>query len=114
MGRRAVAGPAVLRGQIWLADVGLAEPKRFLILSNNDRNRRLRDVLGVRMTTADKPPMPSIVAFESGEVSESRTFAVADDIVPLAKGALVRRVGGLSIGQMRRVEEAVKAALSLS
>jgi mRNA-degrading endonuclease toxin of MazEF toxin-antitoxin module len=113
MGRRAVGPPSVLRGEIWLADVGLAEAKRFVIVSNNERNRSLRDVLGVRMTTAPKPSLPSIVEFRSGQVSAERSFAVADDIVPLRKSDLIERVGGLTLGQMHRLEAAIRAALAL-
>jgi mRNA-degrading endonuclease toxin of MazEF toxin-antitoxin module len=98
---------------VWLADVGLDEPKRFVVVSNNERNRILRDVLGVRMTTARKPSLPSIVEFRSGEVARPRSYAVADDIVPLRKEDLVRRVGGLTLGQMHRVEAAIRAALAL-
>jgi mRNA-degrading endonuclease toxin of MazEF toxin-antitoxin module len=113
MGRRAVGPASVLRGEIWLADVGLAEAKRFVIVTNNERNRSLRDVLGVRMTTAQKPSLPSIVEFRSGQVSAERSFAVADDIVPLRKSDLIERVGGLTLGQMKRVEAAIRAALAL-
>jgi mRNA-degrading endonuclease toxin of MazEF toxin-antitoxin module len=113
MGRRAVGPASVLRGEIWLADVGLQEAKRFVIVSNNERNRSLRDVLGVRMTTAPKPSIASIVEFRSGQVSPERTFAVADDIVPLRKSDLIERVGGLTLAQMQRVEAAIRAALAL-
>jgi mRNA interferase MazF len=102
-----------LRGQIWWADVGLGEPKRFIVVSNNARNRHLRDVLGVRMTTASKPDVPSIVDFRTGEVDRSRSFAVADDIWPLPKDGLVERIGALSRGQMERVDDALRAALDL-
>lgn len=113
MGRRAVAAPP-LRGQIWLADVGLDEAKRFLVISNNDRNDRLRDILGVRMTTARKPQAASIVEFRPGEVARERCYAVADDIWPLSKANLVRHVGALTLSQMSRVENAIKAALGMA
>lgn len=103
----------VLRGQVWLADVGLDDPKRFVIVSNNERNRRSRDVLGVRMTTAQEPSIPSVVESRPGDAGEARTYAVADDIVPLAKEDLVRPVGGLTRAQMSRIEGAIEAALAL-
>lgn len=101
------------RGQVWWADVGLDERKRFVIVSNNSRNRLLNDVLGLRLTTAAKPDVPSIVGFGPGEVSESRCFAVADDIWPLEKARLTGLVGALSRGQMQKVEDAIRAALDL-
>lgn len=113
MGRRAVDHPIPLRSQIWLAHVGLDEPKRFVVVSNNDRNERLRDVLGVRMTTASKPAIGSVVEFRAGEVSRERCYAVADDIWPIPKGNLVRQMGALSLSQMNRVEDAMRVALAL-
>lgn len=115
MGRRAVGGPvaAVSRGQIWWADVGLREHKRFLIVSNNIRNRKLRDVLAARITTADKPPIPSIVEFPPGQVGDSRCFVVGDDIAPIEKSRLVRQIGALTPSQMAAVEDGLRAALDL-
>lgn len=101
------------RGQIWWANVGLPENKRFVIVSNNVRNAKLNDVLGARLTTADKPDIPSIVRFVPGEVSEARCCVIADDIVPLFKRDLVQTIGALAPGQMSRVDEALKAALDL-
>ncbi len=101
------------RGQIWWADVDLGEAKRFVIVSNNQRNRVLRDVLGVRMTTAPKPDVRSIVAFEPGEVDEARCYAVADDITSLDKVQLRRPVGALTPPQMRRLDLALVSALDL-
>jgi mRNA interferase MazF len=113
MAGRTLSAPEALRGQIWLADVGLSEPKRFVIVSNNARNRRLNEVLGARTTTAPKPALPSIVAFKAAEVAPEPTFVVADDIWPLDKRDLIKRTGALSISQMRRLEQAIKAALAL-
>lgn len=114
MGRRALAPSSVLRGEVWLADVGLDEAKRFVIVSNNQRNRSLRSVLGVRMTTARKPDLPTVVEFAPGETGRSRSSVVADDIVGLLKEDLVRKVGALTFGQMSRVENALRAALALA
>ena len=101
------------RGQIWWADIGLSEKKRFVIVSNNVRNSKLRDVLGARITTANKPEIPSIVHFLAGEVSESECCVIGDDIAPLQKADLVQQIGALSPRQMQRVNDALKAALDL-
>jgi mRNA-degrading endonuclease toxin of MazEF toxin-antitoxin module len=105
--------PSVARGQIWWVDVGLPEHKRFVVVSNNARNRTLGDVLGVRLTTADKPDIPSIVAFDPGEVTDQRCFAVADDIWLVRKDWLRERVGALTPTQMERIGQALRAALAL-
>lgn len=112
MGRRAVDVP-VLRGQVWWADLGLSERKRFLVVSNNIRNRKLRDVLGVRITTREKPNIPSIVEFGPGEIDTPRCYVVADDILPIQKDRLVQRVGALTPRQVTVVEDALRAALDL-
>lgn len=96
-----------------MREVDLDEAKRFVIVSNNDRNQRLRDVLGVRLTTADKPSIPSIVEFRPGEIADPRSSAVADDIWLIHKDRLKRQVGALNQGQMRKVDDALRAALAL-
>jgi mRNA interferase MazF len=102
-----------LRGQVWWVDVGLPEHKRFVIVSNNDRNRVLQDVLGVRLTTAPKPDLPSIVQFGPGEVDAPECFALADDIWLARKDWLGQRVGALTQAQMERIDIALHAALNL-
>lgn len=103
--------PSVARGQIWWVDVGLQENKRFVVVSNNQRNRNLGDVLGVRLTTARKPDIPSIVEFQPGEITPTRCYAVADDIWLVRKGWLRDRAGALTPAQMERVGRALQVAL---
>ena len=63
----------------------------------------------------EKPDYPSIVLFEAAEMPEhTHSFVVADDIWFLEKHWLNRRIDGLSPPQMRRVDEAIHAALDLS
>jgi mRNA interferase MazF len=104
---------AVTRGQIWWVDIGLDQHKRFVVVSNNARNRALGDVVMVRLTTADKPDIPSIVEFGPGEISESRCFVVADDVWMIGKQWLRDRVGALTPSQMERVGQALRVALDL-
>lgn len=104
---------AVTRGQIWWVDVGLDENKRFVVVSNNVRNRKLRDVAMLRVTTADKPDIPSIVRFDAGEISDACCFAVADDVWMIGKEWLRDRVGVLTPSQMERVNQALRVALDL-
>lgn len=104
---------AVTRGQIWSVDIGLDQNKRFVVVSNNARNRALGDVVMVRLTTGDKPDIPSIVEFGAGEISESRCFAVADDVWMIGKQWLRDQVGALTPSQMERVSQALRVALDL-
>lgn len=105
--------PGVVRGQIWWVDIGLDEYKRFVVVSNNVRNRTLRDVVMVRMTTADKPDIPSIVGYSAGEITETPCFAVADDVWMIGKEWLRERVGALTPAQMERVSQALRVALDI-
>ncbi len=98
------------RGQVVRAEIGLDEPKLFVVVSNNRRNRRLGDVLGARLTTSAKPSIPSIVELER-EVLVGRV--VCDDILPLYEDEIVRVIGGLSPRTMRSVDFALAAALGL-
>ena len=105
----------VSRRQIWWADLNLGENKRVLVVSNNTRHRQLDDVIAIRLTTKDKPDLPSIVCFEPGEMSEgTRCYALADDPWVLEKRWLVRAIGALTPTQMVRVDAALYAALDLS
>ena len=105
----------VTRGQIWWADLNLDEDKRVLIVSNNARHRQLGDVVAIRITTKDKPDLPSIVRLEPAEMPDrTRCYALADDLWVLEKRWLTRPVGALTPPQMRRVDEALHAALDLS
>ena len=104
---------AITRGQIWWVDIGLDENKRFVVVSNNVRNRALRDVVMVRLTTANKPDIPSIAAFGAGEISQTRCFAVADDVWMIGKEWLRDRVGTLTPKQMERVSQTLRVALDL-
>jgi mRNA-degrading endonuclease toxin of MazEF toxin-antitoxin module len=95
---------AVTPGQIWWVDIGLDESKRFVVVSNNIRNRKLHDIVIVRLTTAAKPDLP---------ISDTRCFAVADDVWMIGKEWLRDRVGALTPSQMERVNQALRVALDL-
>ncbi|MFT4189648.1 MAG: type II toxin-antitoxin system PemK/MazF family toxin [Aeromicrobium sp.] len=100
----------LVRGQVVRADIGLNEPKLFVIVSNNRRNQRLRDVLAVRLTTSRKPSIPSIVELDETGVAGR---AVCDDIVGLYEDEIIGLVAALSPGAMRRVDQGLAAALGL-
>jgi len=105
----------VSRGQIWWADLGLGEDERVLVVSNNARHRQLGDAVVIRLTTKDEPELASIVRFEPEEMAEgTRCYALADDLWVLERRWFTRSVGALTPSQMRRVDEAIHAALDLS
>ena len=109
------ADASVRRGQIWWADLNLGENKRVLVVSNNVRNRQLGDVIALRLTSKDKPDLPSIVRLEPEEMPDgSRSYVLADDPWVIEKKWLVRPIDALTPAQMRRVDAALHAALDLS
>lgn len=100
------------RGQVVRADIGLDEPKLFLVVSNNRRNRNLGQVLAVRLTTSDKPPLPSIVELRHPEVFTGRV--VCDDIVELYQDEVLDVVGAATPSALRAVNAGLSAALGLN
>ena len=102
----------VYRGQIIRADVGLPEPKLFLVVSNNTRNRsRLGSVVGARLTTSKKFEQDSIVVIPDHEFSGR---VLCDDIEQIYYPEIIGRpLGGLSPSTMMAVDRALAVALAL-
>jgi mRNA interferase MazF len=84
----------------------------FLVVSNNRRNQRLPQVLAVRLTTSDKPSIPSIIELGHPEAFVGR--AVCDDIVEIYEDEVLSVVGALSPGAMRAVNAGLAAALGMT
>ena len=101
----------VARGQVVRADLGLDEPELLLVVSNNRRNERLPQVLASRLTTSDKPSIPSIVELRPPEAFVGRV--VCDDIVELYDDEVLGIVGALSPGAMQAVNIGLMAALGI-
>jgi mRNA interferase MazF len=93
-----------------MADLGSGD-KPFLIVSNNARNARLDDCLGVRITTSRKPTIASIV--ELGPADPLVGRVLCDDIAVIYRDELKRDVGALSAGTMQQVATALRFALSI-
>jgi len=105
-----MTGP-LARGQVILANLGLDEAKRLVVVSNNRRNRALGSVLTVRLTTSSKPPIPSIVPLQ--HIDGMTGVACCDDIIEVFEEEVIEVVGALSPGSMSKVGEGLAAALDL-
>jgi mRNA interferase MazF len=103
----------LVRGQVVRADVGLAEPKRFLVVSNNQRNQNFDQVLTVRMTTTTKPDRPSIIKLGAADAPHAG-YIVCDDIVTVWEDEVIDVLAGISPITMRRVELGLLAALGVT
>jgi mRNA interferase MazF len=103
-----------LRGTIWeYAFEAGATPKPAVVVSNNGRNRSSWPFVHVvRVTTAPKEPRDTIVELAEGEGIIGRVMC--DDLIPVSKAHLGRRLGALSPLAMRRVDAALKRVLALT
>jgi mRNA interferase MazF len=103
----------IYRGRIYGAVLSerLGE-KYYLVVSNNRRNARLDSVLAIRLTTSAKPDLDSIVILSPTDGPWTGR-ALADDIVEVYRDEITRELGALPPVTMRRVEDALRAALDL-
>lgn len=105
------AGP--LRGQIFHFDEKGVGPHYWLVVSNNQRNTHLRDVLTVMLTTTPpRSPRASYVPLDKGHDS-FEGWVNCDDIGPHYRSQLGPVKGALPPATMRRVEAGLAAALGL-
>ena len=112
MTRSRAGAPSIIRGRIYGAELGDLPEKYYLAVSNNQRNARLDTFLAVRLTTTRKPPLPSIV--QLSEVDAPWTGAIsADDIDKIYVDEVTRDYGALPPKTLRRVDDALRAALAL-
>src|SRR5487761_2099268 len=102
----------LLRGRVYAAKLSnIKDEKYFLVVSNNQRNTHLPQVLAVRLTTSPKPSIPIIVEIGKGEVFVGR--AVCDDIIELYEDEIRRDLGALTPTAMSAVGNGLIAALAL-
>ena len=102
----------LIRGRVYAARLSnIKSEKYFVVVSNNQRNVSLPQVLAVRLTTSPKPLIHSIV-----ELSRDETFtgrAVCDDIIELWEDEVLRDLGALSPKAMIDISHGLAAALEL-
>ena len=102
----------MLRGRVYRAlPLGFDVDHYFVVVSNNARNRALSSVLAVRLTSSDKPPLPSIVEIPPHESLSGRV--VCDDVYELWDDEIREDVCALSATTMAAVDDGLRAALSL-
>ena len=102
-----------MRGRVYSAIFPNVDgEKYYLVVSNNRRNNALDQVLAIRLTTSEKPPISSIVEIPHGEVFVGR--AVCDDIVEIWKNEVRRDLGALTPRTMTQIEQGLKAALGIA
>jgi mRNA interferase MazF len=98
-----------LRGHVYRADVGFGS-KPWLVVSNNQRNHRLSDVLAVRLTTTVKE-LPTWVAL--GRADPLGGYVNADNIETLGRDELGDYLGAVTPATLSTVDRALCAALGI-
>lgn len=102
-----------LRGQVFHVDLDGIGPHYWLIVSNNQRNAHLHDILSVMITTTPpRSPRASYVPLAKGQ-DPFEGWVRCDDIGPLFRDELGPVQGSLSPGTMRLVDAGLAFALSL-
>ena len=100
------------RGRVYSALLpAVIGEKYFIVLSNNRRNSALGSALAIRLTTAPKPYIPSIVDMPAGEVVSGR--AVCDDIYEIFADEIRHDLGALTSKTMSEISRGVRSALDL-
>jgi mRNA-degrading endonuclease toxin of MazEF toxin-antitoxin module len=87
-------------GQIWWADFGLDERKRFVVVSENGWNDIFPSVIAVRLSASPRrDPGPGFPL-----VSEHpRVIAICGEVTSLREHRLVEKAGALTPRQMRAI-----------
>ena len=102
----------VLRGQVIRSDIlKLDEPKLFVVVSNNVRNRHFDTVLAARLTTSPKNPRPSVVELASDERFTGRVLC--DDIWQIFDDEVIEVVGSLGRRSLSDLRNGPMAALGI-
>ncbi|MDP7703244.1 type II toxin-antitoxin system PemK/MazF family toxin [Mycobacterium sp. TY815] len=101
------------RGQVFHADIGRRGPHFYVVVSNNARNRALKSVLALMITTTDKSHIPTAVQLTHQDPFTG--WVVADNIDTLWDDELPSiSSGALSPPTMAKVNDAIKVAFGLT
>lgn len=89
-------------------------PKAWLIVSNNQRNRKLDTVLAARVTTSDKSGIPTAVGLVAAD-QPLVGYVLTDDLVQLFDDDIAggTYLGAISPVTVPRVNAALAMALGL-
>lgn len=79
-GRSVITALVPVRGRIYYADIGYGD-RPFLVVSNDRRKQSLESVLAVRITTSQKPAIPTVVRLAADDPVTG--FALCDDLASL-------------------------------
>ena len=98
------------RGEIWWAEAPDEQPRPYLILTRDEAIPVLNKVLAAAVTRTVRG-IPSEVALGPSEGLKTECAASMDNIAPIRKSYLVRRIGALSRRRRHELCEALSAAV---
>jgi mRNA interferase MazF len=101
----------LVRGRVIWFQLGDIGRKPAVVLSNDARNRALGSALVARITTSNKPALPSIVELSGDDPVKGRVLC--DDLIEIYDEEVLKDAGELSRPSMRSVEEGVLHALGI-
>ena len=103
---------SLTRGHVYLAKLGTAEAKYWLVVSNNQRNARLDNTLVVRITSTDKyTSLPSVIAIPAGESLTG--FVRCDSLTQVWPDEIIKFFCAFSPATMALVNDGLKASLGI-
>ena len=106
----------VRRGEVWWVDLDptrgseIRKTRPAVVLTADALNRARRTVVVVPLSTGPTPRPPIVVATASAGAD---SVAVCDQVRAVDKLRLTRRVGQLTLGDLRAIEDGVRAVLGL-
>lgn len=110
----------IRRGDLYYADLsnGLGSEQSgcrpVLVVQNNRGNRYSPTVIVAALTTKPKKPMPTHVAFRSGEAGlPSDSIVMLEQMQTIDKTRLGRYIGTAGDSKMREVNRAMSVSLNL-
>ena len=102
-----------LRGQVYSVHVSEEKGRHYyVVVSNNERNRRLKTVLGVMVTSTDKSGIPTAVPLTHEDPVTG--YVVADNIEELWDDEVSGRPkGNLSPRTLMALNDALRIAVGI-
>ena len=101
---------APIRGQVYSIDFGDG-PEPWVVVSNNVRNRQLREVLGAPIADSTEVDLATVVALHPTDPVAG--VVLADEIERLHRHKLITLLGVLSPGTIMKLNRALKIALAI-
>lgn len=102
------------RGTVVATDIDFGEgpkEKYFVVVSGNQRNKNLEDFIVARITSSNKPEIPSIIDVPDDECVSGKVLC--DDLYVFYKDEVKRTLGSFSPRTMSRVSAGLTVALDL-